>query len=85
MAEQSFQFDVNVEKFKSHIWRCFTARQIEDIQSTLKMYIEIVAAEEMNRRVYSPLRDDYTETKLQWVAAFSEILSGFLKISWQAK
>lgn len=85
MTEIVFKYDVNTEKFKTFVWKAFTAKQIEDILTTLYMYIEIVGSEEMNQRIYGQDKDELLEIKLKWVATFADTFGKFLKIIWQRK
>ncbi len=77
--------EANIKLFKDYIGQHFTAQQLTKVQDAISLYISIIAAEEMDVRIYSDLRHDDTEVRLKWVADFSTTLAWFLKNSWQAK
>ena len=77
--------EANIQLFKSHIWQHYTAKHIETLQETINLYISIMAAEEMQYRIFSSDRHEDVEIRLKWVVDFRDTLSWFLKNSWQAK
>lgn len=83
MNETIFTYDMNAEKFKAFVSQKFNGQQLEDIISCIHMYIEIMATEEMNNRIFSNKTNSDTEIQLQWVKDLLETFWKFLKKTWQ--